>query len=130
MALFIKDMSVAYGTSMTVTATDTFEPSANPRSAPTDQLMVPGTLNCISANRLWSVEGQKLRYSNPYNPLARNPFAEEQFSLPDGDAPTALVPYQQGVLIFGSSSALYLTGAPLLGGQFVPVPLSDGCIGP
>lgn len=89
-----------------------------------------GELAAFGANRLWTVDGDTLYYSNPFNPLIRDPFSAEKFNLPDGGRATALVPYNQGVLIFGEYSAVYVTGAPSQGGQIISLALTDGCVGP
>lgn len=108
---------------------DPFRP-LQARTAPDNVFMSGRGLSCISANRLWTVHGGMLYYSNPFDITTRSELAVERITLSDGLAPTAIVPFNQGVVIFSRHAAAYVTGPPLFGGQFLPLNLSVGCVSP
>lgn len=86
------------------------------RVAPDLVFMTGRGVSCLSANRIWTVRDGKLYYSNPFDPTARDALAVENISLPDGGIPTAIAPFNQGVVVFSDRSAAYVTGPPMFGG--------------
>lgn len=95
---------------------------------PGRKVMGSGQMACISGGRLWTVADNILSYSEVNTPYISGNFAVEPFSLPDGGRATAIAPFNQGVVIFGLNTALYVSGPPSLGGTFLPLAISDGCI--
>lgn len=69
-----------------------------------------------------------MTYSDTGSPFVRGTFSTEPINLPDGGNATAIAPYNQGVIVFGLHSAVYITGPASAGGAILPLAITDGCI--
>lgn len=81
------------------------------------------------ARRLFVVNGDVLTYSYPGQPAFRSAFYRERITLPTGEPIRAMCPLGQGIIFFGLESAVYMSGAPIDGGQIAPIAVPDGCVG-